>query len=96
MVSIALQHAGELQGGWTADAVGDQKSPDLGFVDLTCEHQLDGSTGFVAAEAGAGVFTAAHLADQLAEQGPLRTEGPKLGGPALLPGRWQRCHLWIW
>ena len=35
LVSIALQHASELQGGRTADAVGDQKSPDLGIVNLT-------------------------------------------------------------
>jgi hypothetical protein len=73
MVSVALQHAGELQGGRPADAVGDQKCPDLGIVDLTCEHQVNGGPSLFAAEAGARVFTTAHLGDQLAEQGPLRT-----------------------
>jgi hypothetical protein len=42
----------------------------------------------LATEAGAGVFAAAHLADQFSEQGAIRTQGIK----TLLAASFKRRH----
>ena len=86
--AISIQHAAELLGRWPTNAVGNQKSPHLGRVNLAFEHQLDRCTGFLATEAGAGVFAAAHLADQFSEQGAIRTQGIK----TLLAASFKRRH----
>ena len=69
MPAVAVEHAGELDRLGAADAMGDQKGADLGFGGLARQHQIQALAGFAAAEAGAGVFTAAHLAQQLREAG---------------------------
>ena len=60
-----------------ADAVRDQEGPHLGVIGLALEHQVHRHTGLLPIQAGAGVFAAAHLADQLAEVGPLGAERPQ-------------------
>ena len=68
---VDVQHPGEFLGLGPADAVGNQKGADLGRRGHTIEHQLHGIGGFLAAQATAGVFTTAHLAEVGAEPNPL-------------------------
>ena len=75
--------------------MGNQKGPHLGRVHLPLEHQLDGFTGFLPTEAGAGVLAAAHLADQFSEQGTIRSQGFKTLLATSLERRHGRIRPWI-
>jgi hypothetical protein len=82
MAAVAVEHAGQLDGQGPTDAMGDQKRAELRLAHLALEHQIHGCAGLLACEAGAGVLTTAHLADQLAKAGPLRAEGLQLLVPS--------------
>ena len=60
--SVGIHHARELLRLWPADAMGDQKGPNLRVTGLAGEHQLKGLVGFFATEAFAGVLATANLA----------------------------------
>ena len=57
--------------------MGDQEGADLGRAGLSVQHELEGFSGLVSAHALAGVFAAAHLAQQLLEA--LATNGQRAG-----------------
>jgi len=82
---VAVEHAGELDRLGAADAVGDQEGADLGVGGFACEHQIQAFAGFLAAEARAGVFAAAHLGQQLGEAGGASGQPLQALGAACCP-----------
>ena len=80
VLAVAVEHAGQLQRRRPANAMGDQERPQLGIADRPQQHQIGGFAGLGAGQAGAGVFTAAHLGQQLPEAQHLRRQRRAAGG----------------